>query len=66
MNYELREFASLQTVINKHENSIDTIYDKICKYINDFDKLHYQDKVRYLNDFIKECIWDGNTLAITI
>lgn len=31
-----------------------------------FDKLPYSDKVKYLQEIVKECVWDGKNLFITV
>lgn len=66
LNYELREMEYKEQEDSKRKDDIETIYMKICKYIKMFDTLPYADKVKYLQEIIKECIWDGTKLAITI
>lgn len=66
LNYELREMEHKEIENNKISNDIGTIHAKICKYLDSFDELPYQDKVKYLKEIIKECVWDGQKLNITI
>jgi len=66
LNYELRELEFKEQEDKKKKDNIDIIYAKICKYLNMFDKLSYADKVKYLQELIKECVWDGEELTITI
>lgn len=66
LNYELREVEHKEIENNKISNDIGAIHAKICKYLDSFDELPYQDKVKYLKEIIKECVWDGQKLNITI
>jgi len=66
LNYELKEAEYNEQEDNKRKDDIEAIHAKICKYLNMFDKLPYKDKVKYLQEIIKECVWDGKNLIITI
>lgn len=66
LNYELREMEHKEIENNKISNDIGAIHANICKYLDSFDELPYQDKVKYLKEIIKECVWDGQKLNITI
>ena len=66
LNYELREVEHKEIENNKISNDIGAIHAKICKYLDSFDELPYQDKVKYLKEIIKECVWDGKNLIVTI
>jgi len=65
LNYELREVEFKEQENNKRKENINIIHEKICNYLDKFDTLPYNDKVKYLQDIIKECIWDGKNLIIT-
>ncbi len=66
LNYELRELEIQQQEISKQKDDIDTIYTKITNYLKNFDSLIYSDKVKYLQEILRECTWDGRQLFITI
>jgi len=66
LNYELREIEFNEQENKKRNDNIDLIYSKICDYLNKFDKLSYDDKNQYLQEIIKECVWDGKELKITL
>lgn len=66
LNYELREIEHIQDNISRHKNDIDVIYKEICNYIYNFDSLSYHKKVKWLRGIIKECIWDGENLIVTL
>jgi len=65
LNYELRDVEIREREKGKREENIDIIYDKICNYLNRFDLITYEDKVLFLKEIIKSCIWDGNSLFLT-
>jgi site-specific DNA recombinase len=66
LNYELRELEFQEEKRREKKENVNVIYSKICTYLKKFDKLPYAAKVKYLQEIIKECVWDGNTLEITI
>lgn len=66
LNFELRELDFKEQENKKKKENINIIYNKICKYLNKFDTLSYAAKVKYLHGIIKECVWDGNKLEITV
>ncbi len=66
LNYELREAALHQKEVIKKTESIEDIYSKICLYLSKFDSLDYSEKTSFLQDILKECVWDGQNLFITL
>jgi len=66
LNYELREIERQEQENYNKINDVNTVYTKILHYLNSFDELTYDEKVRYLREIIKECIWDGRELSICI
>jgi DNA invertase Pin-like site-specific DNA recombinase len=65
LNYELREISLQENECNNKKANIDEVYSKICSYLDRFDNLDYFDKTSFLQEIIKECIWDGNNLFLT-
>lgn len=65
LNYELREVAMQEREEKKNTENKDEIYNKICAYIKDFDTLDYSEKSKFLQETLKECVWDGNDLSIS-
>lgn len=41
-------------------------YNKICKYLEDYGQLSYEDKNKYLVDIIKECVLENDELKIIL
>lgn len=66
LNYELREIDIANQKISEHNNDIDKIYKDICTYINNIESLPYSEQVAWINRIIKECIWDGQNLTVTM
>lgn len=66
LNYELREIEFKEQDSKRQKDNIDAIYQRICEYIDKFDSLSYESKVKFLKEIIKECTWDGQKLNITI
>jgi len=66
LNFELREIEQQEREHNKKVDDINIIYLKICDYVKAFEKLSYLDKVKYLQEIITDCIWNGEKLLITI
>jgi site-specific DNA recombinase len=64
LKLELRESQMLvQSKINENDR-VDSIYNSICTYLEQFDRLDYDEKNAYLKDIIKSCVWDGTELNI--
>ncbi len=66
LQYELREVEDAEQDAVKINNNIDVIHNKICMYLNMFDRLKYSDKTKYLQEIIKECVWNWEQLEIVI
>jgi DNA invertase Pin-like site-specific DNA recombinase len=66
LGYEQREAEDREKEASDRKDDIDTIYMKICNYIELFDKLPYIERVKYLHDILKECVWDGEELSILL
>jgi hypothetical protein len=64
LNYELREVEIAERNSKERERSIDEVYNAICEYLNSFETLSYDKKVRFLGKIIKECVWDGTKLLL--
>lgn len=66
LEYELREAEQQEIENAKRIENIDTIYNKICKYLEDYGQLSYEDKNKYLADIIKECVLENDELKIIL
>ncbi len=66
LNFELRELEIQEQNKNSNEYNVDVIYNKIQYYVNNFNSLTYNEKTKCIQDFVKECVWDGNKLSVTI
>lgn len=64
LNYALREFDIMERENKKRTEDIDSVYDKICEFLDKFDSLNYCDKTSFLQKIIRECTWDGRELLL--
>lgn len=62
----MRELSIVEIDYKKETESLEQKFDSINDFIKQFKYLDYKEKNTFLLNFLKECVWDGETLHIKI
>nr|WP_295684370.1 recombinase family protein [uncultured Lachnoclostridium sp.] len=65
LNSELREVTLHEKNKIKSVNDLHYISSKIKSYMQNFDTLLYSEKTKFLQEIIKDCVWDGENLFVS-